>query len=240
MKNAIEVADKNFSLTTGCDNSIGYMVLQGNDVQNASKYTFVVSSISNKGHGVYLTKSNLLKACMTFAVRQTTKPTWLNDRNQFLQPLEEPSLEFALDCLIYMLFHGSNYTTAIDGLNWNNKTWNITNNFLPFTENEVKARGRFESNFMQEFIAEYQASLSVEAKNVLQEAKQIYLSYYSENDSHYIRDKLKINRSDVGWYQLRNALKQRDIPPSFENFNKSYSILVDKITNNIEYYGFLE
>lgn len=240
MKNAIEVADKNFSLITGCDNSIGYMVLQGNDVQNASKYTFVVSSISNKGHGVYLTKDNLLRASITFAVRQTTKPTWLNDRNQFLQPLEEPSLEFSLDCLIYMLFHSSNYTTAIDGLEWDNKKWDIANNFMPFSESEIKAKGRFESNFMQEFITEHLENLSVEAKNVLKEAKQLYLSYYSENDSHYIRDKLKINRNDIGWYQLRNALKQRELPPNFENFNKSYSALTNKITSHIEFYGFLE
>ncbi len=93
---------------------------------------------------------------------------------------------------------------------------------------------------MQEFITEHLENLSVEAKNVLKEAKQLYLSYYSENDSHYIRDKLKINRNDIGWYQLRNALKQRELPPNFENFNKSYSALTNKITSHIEFYGFLE
>lgn len=240
MKNAIEVADKGISLKTGCDDSIGYMVLQGNDVQNASKFTFVVSSVSNKGHGVYLTRNTLLKACVTFAVRKTIKPTWLNDRRQFLQPLRNPTMEFAIDCLIYMLFSNSNYTTAIDGLEWEGRTWNIANHFMPFTEQEVKATGRFESDFMQRFLAEHAEFLSIEAKEVLEEARILYTKFYGEKDSYQVRNQLKINRHDVGWYQLRNALKQRELPPSFDNFNEVYSFLTNKIIIEVESYGFWE
>ncbi len=240
MKNAIAVADKNFSLTTGCDESIGYMVLQGNDVQNANKYTFVVSSISNKGHGVYLTKDNLLKASITFAVRQTTKATWINDRSQFLQPIEEPTQEFSLDCLVYMLFHSSNYTTAINGLEWNGEVWNVVNHFMPFSEDEVNATGRFESNFMNEFLVEHEDYLSDAAKSVLNHARLLYQIYFKETDSFSVRNQLQINRPDVGWYQVRNALKMREIPTDFDYFNQAYISLTEKIKVNIETYQFLE
>lgn len=240
MKNAIDVSNKGISLKTGCDNSIGYMALTANDVQHATVYTFVVSSVSGNGHGLYLTKDNLLKASITFTVRKTIKPTWLNDRKQFLQPSREPTMEFAMDCLIYMLFSNSNYTTAIDGLEWESRTWNIANHFMPFTEQEVKATGRFESDFMQRFLAEHAEFLSIEAKEVLEQARILYTKFYGEVDSHYVRSKLKINRHDSGWYQVRNALKQREIPIDFESFNKAYAILTNKIVIEVEHYGFLE
>ena len=49
-----------------------------------------------------------------------------------------------------------------------------------------------------------------------------------------VRDELKLNLADVGWYQIRNALKARnasgDFPPvDFGTFEAAYKALGDKL-----------
>ena len=50
--------------------------------------------------------------------------------------------EFQNDCFAYVLFHGQNRITSSEG----------TNHWIPFTEYEVNAQAKFESNFMTHFI----------------------------------------------------------------------------------------
>ncbi|MEI2710061.1 MAG: hypothetical protein V9E96_13785 [Chitinophagaceae bacterium] len=75
-----------------------------------------------------------MQAAIVFSVRRLVKPTWLNDRDQFLQPTQPLSNEFKSDCLLWMLFNGSNLTASANNLEWNNKQWSIVNHFIPFTE----------------------------------------------------------------------------------------------------------
>jgi hypothetical protein len=95
-------------------------------------------------------------------VRRLIKPTWINDRDQFLQPTQPLTDEFKNDCLIWMLFNGSNLTASANDLDWNGKKWSIVNHFIPFTEAEVNAPDRFESDFMVQYLS--RKPLSKEAK----------------------------------------------------------------------------
>jgi len=72
------------------------------------------------------------------------EPTWFNDRDQFLYPNDgwKSDTEFQNDCLTYTLFHSQNRITSKEG----------TNHWIPFTEQEVNAREKFESHFMMDFI----------------------------------------------------------------------------------------
>ena len=108
------------------------------------------------------------------------------------------------------------------------------------SEDEVNATGRFESNFMNEFLVEHEDYLSDAAKSVLNHARLLYQIYFKETDSFSVRNQLQINRPDVGWYQVRNALKMREIPTDFDYFNQAYISLTEKIKVNIETYQFLE
>jgi len=56
----------------------------------------------------YLYLSTLHAGEADHAVKKIPKPTWLNDRNQFLIPLTELSKEFINDCIIWSLFSYSN------------------------------------------------------------------------------------------------------------------------------------
>ena len=166
----------------------------------------------------------------------------MNDRDQFLQPTGEITDEFKNDCLIWMLFNGSNLTASADDLEWNGRKWSIVNHFIPFTEAEVGSPERFESDFMVQYLSG--KKLSPEAQAVMDEGRKLWQAYFSQRDTHTVRDEYKLNRADVGWYQIRNALKARnetsDYPPvSFANFEEAYKALTEKLRPMVYELGFL-
>lgn len=126
------------------------------------------------------------------------------------------------DCLIWMLFNGSNLTAGANDLLWRGKTWSITNHFIPFTEQEVGATKRFESNFMSDYLKHLK--LTADARAVLDEGRNLWAQYHRDSYGRSIRDEFKLNRSDAGWYQIRNALaaNQKNVMVNFEPFNIAY------------------
>jgi hypothetical protein len=213
-----------------------------NDIQHAGQHTALFSSSFSDGHGFYLTPENLWQAAVIFAVRRLIKPTWINDRDQFLQPSEPLTDEFKNDCLIWMLWNGSNLTASADDLDWDGKKWSIVNHFIPFTEAEVGATSRFESDFMATYLAD--KKLSGEATKVMEEGKKLWQSYFSHTDVRTIRDELKLNRADVGWYQVRKALQARNAsgdftPVDFKPFEEAYQALSKKLRPQVFELGFL-
>ncbi|MDD5212459.1 MAG: hypothetical protein PHV62_08595, partial [Sulfuricurvum sp.] len=185
---------------------------------------------------------NLWQAAIIFSVRRLIKPTWLNDRDQFLQPTQPLSDEFKNDCLIWMLFNRTNRAASANDLEWNNQKWSIINHFIPFTESDINAPERFESDFMVEYLRD--KKLSRESKSVLEEGKKLWQAYFADTDVHTVRDELKLNRSDVGWYQVRKALEARNkdgnsIAIDFSAFKSSYDVLGDKLRPMVYELGFL-
>jgi hypothetical protein len=138
-----------------------------NDLQHAEQQTIIYSSVYSGGHGFYITSENLWQAAVIFAVRRAVTPTWLNDRDQFLQPNKELSDEFKNDCLVWMLFNRCQRTASANDLERNSKKRSIVNHFIPFTEAEVDSPERFESNFMVEYMSD--KTFSPEAQRVLDE-----------------------------------------------------------------------
>lgn len=124
------------------DGAIGWLNCAGNDLQNATAKTMLFSSGYGSARGFFVTANNVWQAAIVFSVRRLIKPTWLNDRDQFLQPSEPLTEEFKSDCLVWMLFNSnSNLTAGADGLRWSDRDWSLTNHFIPFTEAEVGAKG---------------------------------------------------------------------------------------------------
>lgn len=224
------------------DGAIGGMICKGSDVQNAHT-TSIMSSGYNSAGGFLITKQNLDKVGMIFAVRRLTRQTWQNDRDQFLIPTTPVTPEFSNDCLIWMLFSTSNLTVGANKLRWNGKDWSLTNHFIPFTEAEVKSPKRFESDFMSKHIKTLK--LSKEAKDVMKAGKVIWSKYYENTDEYAVREQFKLNRSDVGWYQIRNALKARDAngsttPVKWTKFEAAYEELSEKLRPQVYHFGFLK
>ncbi len=227
--------------TKWSNGAIGHFFCNGNDFQNAGTMTAVFSSVHSIGHagGYFITPTNLWQAAVVFAVRRLIRPTWLNDRDQFLQPTCELSAAFKIDCLIWMLFNGSNLSAGADGLVWNGKPWSLVNHFIPFTEEEVAASGRFQSDFMAAYLKKLKPSK--EARQVLDEGRKLWTTYHATRFEKKIRDTFKLNRPDAGWYQIRKALEANSDthPVDFEPFKTAYDALSQKLRPQVYEYGFL-
>jgi hypothetical protein len=244
LKNAISpaTATKDLRGTRWSDNAVAYLWCNSNDLQQAAR-TALFSSGFNGGHGMFVNSHNLWQAAIVYSVRHLVLHTWLNHNDQFLQPTEELSEEFKLDCLIWMLFHNKNLTASANDLEWSDRKWSIVNHFIPFTEEEVNASERFESDFMVQYLAN--KNLSEEAKQVLAVGKVLWQSYFANMDVHTVREDLKLNRVDVGWYQIRKALQIRnssgDFPVvNFKPFEEAYKSLTEKLQPQVYELGFLK
>lgn len=243
LKNAVTPATtyKDLRGKKWADGAKAWLNCAGNDLQH-SDGTFLLSSGFSSGRGFFVTYDNLEKAAIIFSVRRLIKLTWINDRDQFLQPNQELPESFKNDCLIWMLFHGSNLTASADNLEWDGRKWSLVNHFIPFSETEVGANDRFESDFMVEYLKN--KKLSKEAKAVLREGRELWKAYFTEKDNYTIREQYKLNRPDVGWYQIRNALKLRNAEnygkqTDFKPFEEAYQSLTEKLRPLVYDYGFL-
>lgn len=247
LKNALVpgTATKDLRGTRWSDGAIAYFWCNSNDLQQAGTRTVLFSSGFNGGHGIYVIEDNFWQVAVVFTVRHLIDHTWVNHNDQFLIPDNELSEEFKLDCLLYMLFHGKNLTASANGLEWNGKTWSIVNHFIPFTEEEVDAPDRFESDFMVRYLAGIE--LSPEASAVRAAGLEIWREYFKRLPSfdYSIRERFKLNRSDVGWYQIRQSLKaygesSEGRPTDFTAFESAYAALTAKLRPQVFEYGFLK
>lgn len=244
LSNAVTVS-KNPRIKKSSDNNVGYLYASNNDVQHAGQETLITSSIftGGNGGGSYITQDNIWQVAVVFSVRQLIKHTWKNHNDQFIQPTQELTEEFKNDCLVWMLFHGKNLTASADDLEWSGQKWSIVNHFIPFSESEVGTSERFESDFMVQYLKN--RTLSEESKVVLEEGRKLWVAYFEHTDPYTVREELKLNRPDVGWYQIRNALKKRNetesLPRvSFEEFELAYKALTEKIRPQVFELGFLK
>lgn len=243
LKNAISPYTSVPRVTTWSDGAIAYMYCGVNDLQHAEQQTVIYSSVYGGGNGFYITPENLLKSVVIFAVRRQVRPNWLNDRDQFLQPNKELTDEFKNDCLVWTLFNRCNRAVGANDLLWGETHWNLVNHFIPYSEEEVGSPERFESDFMVQYMSD--KTFSNEALAVLDAGRELWRAYFSETDVHLVREEFKLNRPDVGWYQIRNALKKRnesgDYPPvDFSKFEKAYESLGDKLRPQVYELGFLK
>ena len=253
LKNALSPPEKTTGDIRGrkwADNAIGGMICPGNDLQHTGLTAILSSGYCSAG-GFLVTKDNFKKAAVVFAVRRVIKPTWLNDRDQFLQPhfgqegrkegnYTEIPQEFALDCLLYMLFSGSNLTagTAKDALEWNGRKWRLTNHFIPYDEAQVGFNGRFQSHFMSDYL--HGKKLSKEARAVYDEGLKLWQAFYRADIERKIRDEYLLDKSGAGWYQIRNALKKAAPQTDFAPFETAYAALAAKLEPLVYEYGFLK
>lgn len=88
-------------------------------------------------------------------------------------------------------------------------------------------------------------TFSPEALQVLAEGKKLWQAYFEKTDNHSVRESLKLNRSDVGWYQVRKALEARNADglstqTDFSEFKSAYDKLGDKLRPQVYDLGFLK
>jgi hypothetical protein len=241
LKGAITPATSSADLrgTRWSDDAIAWLNCAGNDFQNAVAKTFLISSGYSSARGFFVTPENLWQAAIVFSVRLLIKPTWLNDRDQFLQPSQPLTDDFKSDCLIWMLFNGSNLTAGADGLRWNDRDWSLVNHFIPYTEAQVGAKARFESDFMVRYMAGM--AFSPQARAVLDQGRKLFQRFHATAFPNKIRQEYHLNRADAGWYQVRRALEAYGDTQltDFDPFKSAYADLTAKLRPQVFELGFL-
>ena len=246
-----------FKLKTGV--KIGW--LQGvtrNDFQNQSG--IIIKNEKSQiavPRGIDIYDKNIIECCVAYALRMCIEANWLNDCDQFLFPNDawKKDNEFQNDCLAYTIFHSKNTIQSAFG----------NNHWIPFTEQEVNAKAKFESNFMTDFIKgkinkeisnetlfEVEAIeeskplvFSEEAKAVFDAGRELWKYYHSQND-------VDINENasfyDIrAYFQGTNALGRMNARSEDATYTKligelrnKLSVLSDKIKPKVYEYEFLK
>lgn len=239
LKNAIAPQTAHAKVTTWHEGAIGYMLANANDMQNAGQLTALFSSVYSAGNGFYVTRDNLWKVAIVFTVRRIINHTWINHNDQFMRPTGKLTEAFKSDCLVWMLFDGKNLSAGADDLEWNGNKWSLVNHFVPYTEKEVGAAARFESDFMSSYIVKLK--LSSEALAVLDEGRKLWEQFHSTQFEKKIRKEFRLNRPDVGWYQIRKALEANNDAGlvDFEPFKTAFDTLTLKLRPQVFELGFL-
>ena len=126
---------------------ISYLILPGIDMQQQQGVYFTLQPTQSdieQHKNTPVTKNNVMVMSVYLAIRHSIEATWLNDRDQFMQPHDtwRKDLEFQTDCLAFTLFHGQNRVANCQGVN----------HWIPFKETQVNAKEKFDSNFMSQLI----------------------------------------------------------------------------------------
>lgn len=232
--------------------NIGFISAKGNDFQNKN-FVFIINDKNQLPHprGSWINDGNLVEVAVYFSVRHCIEATWLNDRDQFLFPNNkwEEDTEFQNDCLTYTLF--SNNISSSFGVN----------NWIPFTEHEVDAREKFESNFMTQFISgklktdhigdlfgnqterTTPLTFSPEATAVFDAGRELWIYYHKQpncnvNASLYdIREHFQ-GRNETG--RMNSTSSDETYTNLIGNLREKLIQLADKIEPKVYEYEFLK
>lgn len=233
------------------ENQIGLMVSCAPDFQHNKQ--LAILSKQQKRYCFSINQSNLMYFVVYYAVRKSIPADWINDRDQFLWPNDNWLQDdiFKSDCFTYTLF--DNQIESKYG----------TNHWIPFTETEVNAKERFESNFMANiingktqlknttdkllFAKNYKNSLSIEfsdeAIETFNSGLELWKYYHSKenvnvNASIYeIREYFQ-GRNDIG--RMNSSSNDVIYMELISDLRDKLKTLTKKIEPKIYEYGFLQ
>ncbi|MHC6204176.1 hypothetical protein ACYULU_13410, partial [Breznakiellaceae bacterium SP9] len=175
--------------------AIGYMDgINGNDFQhNSIVYITNSKEYLPNPRGIWINGNNAIEISIYFFVRHCFEHTWINHNDQFLYPNSgyKTDIEFQNACLVYTLFHSKNSIQSQYG----------TNHWIPFTEKEVGAREKFESNIMSSFLAG--KTFSTEAKAVLNAGRELWKYYHAKTKDN------KTVSHNASFYDIRAHFQGR-------------------------------
>ncbi len=241
-------------------NPVGYMIIVGPSMQSNNN-TFITNkpaeSYIKKGMVANIEKGNLIEMSVYLSIRHSVENNWINNKDQFLHPNEkwQKDNEFQSDCLAFTLFHSQNKISSKDGIN----------NWIPFTEYQVEAKEKFQSNFMTDFIKGKLKSdnvvkepvlypeenfnrttplkFSEEAKKVFKAGQKLWIYYHEQPDCDVNASLYDIREH----FQGRNKAGRMNSRSSDEKYTellndlkKAMSFLARKIEPKVYEYDFLK
>lgn len=250
IKSPTDVTTGKITATKLAHQAFGYLVNKGSDVQNNTG-TCCFSSVNGGGRGFSITPSNFNRAMMMWAVRKLVSGNWINDRDQYSIPHTEPSEEWQNDCLAFCLIHGSNQTSSLRGIEYDGKKWDVKNEWVVPTLDDLRLfnttcprmRGWLRSASKDGFIVNQLYSayplMSPEGRECINAIIYVWKVFF-ENAHLLDLDKFKIADWDAGWWQIKNALKDRNMGETeLKAADEARRTLQKKLLPGVYDYGFL-
>ena len=196
------------------ENFLAGLMVKGNDFLNQNS-TALLSGQYASHAGMSITPENFEQCMIIHMVRRLPKATWLNDRDQFMQPTKKLTPDFVSDAVIWSLFAPSNQTVSLREVEYEGKLYRMENNFFPFELEELRtwritdAEIRLQIFMAQEdrFAARWLKGreLSAQARDVLNAGRALYKRFYADLATLDLK-RWKIADWDAGFYQVRMSL----------------------------------
>ena len=196
------------------DGFLASLMCNGNDVQHHNNVALLSGPYVSAG-ALSIVPENFDKAMVVHAVRKNTRKTWINDRDQFLQPNDKPGLSFVRRCVVWSLFADSNQTASLRNVDYKGKVFQITNHFFPFEVAVVKQwaisasditrslKADSADRFMARWLADQK--LDADCEELLAVARETYQTFF-KTFKDLTTSKFKIEHWDAGWWQVKKCL----------------------------------
>lgn len=238
--------------------AFGSAVMVGNNVEKSQGDTFLLSSNYVSGNCVSVTPESFERTALAFSLRRSTKATWINDKDNYLKPQETfESLpeypQIISDAVVYSLFNQASYQSSLRDIDFNDKNWNVKNEFFWLSNEHMKRLADKYKNselgfdadgdsqrFVYGWLKKHEGTMSEEATAVLELATKLLDSCFDQR-SLYAEDYLEksFNAWDAGWVQVRDLLRLSGRKDTLKEFNEVYEKLDRKMNGIIYKYGFL-
>lgn len=190
------------------------LMCKGNDVQNYNNVALLSGPYVSAG-ALSVVPENFDKAMVVHAVRKSVRKSWINDRDQFLQPNENLSASFVRRCAVRSLFADSNQTASLRNVAYKGKTFQVINHFFPFKVSVLKRWEISDSDIKRSlardtddrFVANWLAKQKLDAssRELLELGREIYKVFF-KNFKDLPTAKYKIEHWDAGWWQIKRCL----------------------------------
>lgn len=250
MSNALTIADNHKDVRDGvAANFLFSLMAKGNDFVNQN-FTALLAGPYVSAGAISVTPANFEKAMVWHAVRRLPKATWLNDRDQWMQPIKDLTPEFVDDCVIWSAFSNSNQVSSLSGVLYRSKSYELPNQLFAFDISEIQAwpcglssissslMNAKENRYLSQWLKN--RTLSGESLAVIQAAKRMYEVFYA-NASAVAWPKYKIKSWDVGLNQVRRALQEADLGGNeISALSQSMKVLQLKLLPQLWYFGFMQ
>lgn len=255
LSSALNVKEKGYSMLV--DNSFGYyMCLNNNIYENGTGQALFTSGMS-RGHGVSITKENLLKCTSLFTARKTIACNWINSKDEYLAPNEqhENYRQFEVDSLVYSLFHSGSNQSSLRQVDYKGKKWDIKNEFFWLSKDEMLSLAN-DNNFDEMyqdvrtdedrhvynllFKQGLYNELSEDAKEILDMATDLIRKSFtmrkmmSEAHSEY-----HLSSWDCGFAQLK-LVWQQYFKDDYKVFRDKYKAFENRLIPQVYELGFLK
>ena len=249
LRNAITVAGEG-----KIDNDfIGYFLNNSNNVGRSISFVGLFNTGFSGGHGVNVCKENFEKTCALFSARKLIENNWINSKDEYLAPNEShlKFQEFTNDSIVYSLFNGASNQSSLRQIKYNDKLWNIKNEFFWMSKSEIESLAlKYNNDYCfndahsssERFVyTKLQTiSLSPEAQDVMDKANDIVRKTFKYRESfNKEHPEYQINNWDCGWYQIKKLCKEY-MPELLKEFKEVYKVLADKTRPMVYELGFLK